>query len=173
MISRLARLISKLDLIDRDVIHECSCSWMLTWTKNLIFLFGPVPKPEFGLSLIIPHHVTSIRITWIVRFLLHVFTVGSCDPRILFVKQSEFILELFQNGVNCENCENRRETPGSLTKSFFLESNIFLIKMRIFFFSCNSHGWTVFDFFFRLKENLRGRCGWCWTEKEKTKTDQN
>ena len=119
------------------------------------------------------YHVTSIRITWIVRFLLHVFTVGSCDSSILFVKQPEFILELFQNGVNCENCENRRETPGSLTKSFFLESNIFLIKMRIFFFSCNSHGWTVFDFFFRLKENLRGRCGWCWTEKEKTKTDQN
>ena len=63
--------------------------------------------------------------------------------------------------------------PGVWQYHFFLESNIFLIKMRIFFFSCNSHGWTVFDFFFRLKENLRGRCGWCWTEKEKTKTDQN
>ena len=50
--------------------------------QNLIFLFGPVPKPEFGLSLI-------IRITWIVRFLLHVFTVGSCDHSVLFVKQFE------------------------------------------------------------------------------------
>ena len=167
MISRLARLISNLDLIDRDVIHECSCSDSWLEPKNLIFLFGPVPKPEFGLSLI-------IRITWISG------SRGSLGSYYMYLQLDHVIREciirktvrsLFWNCSRTAWIVKIVKLPG-VWKSFFLESNIFLIKCE-FFFSCNSHGWTVFDFFFRLKENLRGRCGWCWTEEKKTKTDQN
>jgi len=115
VISRLARLLSKLDLIDRDVIHECSCSIVnADLNQNLIFLFGTVPKPEFGLSLL-------IRITWIVRF-LQLFTVRSRDTNVIFVKQFKFILEQFQilKQLHCEH-----ETPGSLKILFFLNRTFF------------------------------------------------
>ena len=129
VISRLARLISNLDLIDRDVIHECSCSDSWLEPKNLIFLFGPVPKPEFGLSLI-------IRITWISG------SRGSLGSYYMYLQLDHVIREciirktvrsLFWNCSRTAWIVKIVKLPG-VWKSFFLESNIFLIKMRIFLF---------------------------------------
>ena len=90
VISRLARLISKLDLIDRDVIHECSCSdsWSC-WLEPKSNIFIRAGTKTWIWTFINNSYHVNIRITWIVRFLLHVFTVRSCDSRVLFVKQFE------------------------------------------------------------------------------------